>query len=85
MTSGGGVIPKEGCSYIQIKPTLADFDQNLSWVQISCVKQINIPPPRKIFTAAIHHHHHRHPSITISITISITTYRSCLVGELRTL
>ena len=43
MTSGGGVIPKEGCSYIQI---IADF----GGFQISGVKQINIPPPRKILT-----------------------------------
>ena len=64
MTSGGGVIPKEGCSYIQIKPTLADFDQNLRWVQISCVKQINIPPPRKILTESP-----LPPSITITTAI----------------
>ena len=41
LTSGGGVILKEGCSYIQIIPTLADL-------QISGVKQINLSH-RKIF------------------------------------
>jgi hypothetical protein len=43
MTSGGGVTLKEGRSYIQIIPTLADL-------QISGVKQINLSHHVKIFT-----------------------------------